>query len=123
MRLLHRRRDHPIRAKVTDVASEDEVLHWAEEYARENGWILNPDRKTLEAVVRGLARNEERFGARYCPCRLRSGDPDRDRAIICPCAYHRDEIEREGHCHCRLYYRENAPGQETLDGERKDLGD
>ncbi len=93
---------------IPETDGEDAVLRWAEEYARENGWVLNPDRRTLVAVVRGLARNETRFGARYCPCRLRSGDEGRDRAIICPCAYHRDEIEGEGHCHCRFYYRKDS---------------
>jgi len=68
MQLMHRRHDHPNRARMNEVASEDNVLEWAEKYARENGWVLNPDRRTLGAVIRGLAR--KRFGTRYCPCRL-----------------------------------------------------
>lgn len=102
-----------------DTSGEDEVLRWAAEYAREHGWVLNPDGRVLAIVVSGLARNEKRFGARYCPCRIRSGDEERDRAIICPCIYHRDEIERDGHCHCRLYYRKDAtvtrPGTDEMD--------
>ncbi|HQP71794.1 MAG TPA: ferredoxin-thioredoxin reductase catalytic domain-containing protein, partial [Methanoculleus sp.] len=43
----------------------------AKEYAKERSYILNPDERHLETVLRGLARNEERFGAAYCPCRLR----------------------------------------------------
>ena len=105
------------------MASEDDVLEWAEKYARENGWILNPDRKTLAAVVHELARNENRFGARYCPCRLRSGDEEKDRAIICPCIHHRDEIEKDGHCHCRLYYRKDPDSPGEPDDVRNDHGD
>ena len=70
--------------------------------------MLNPDQEVLAAVIRGLARNEQKFGERYCPCRLRSKDVEKDRAIICPCIYHRDEIAKDGHCHCQLYYRKDA---------------
>lgn len=52
------------------MTSEEEIHAWAEEYARENGWVLNPDSTVLGPVIRGLARNEKRFGLRYCPCRL-----------------------------------------------------
>jgi ferredoxin-thioredoxin reductase catalytic chain len=74
-------------------------------YAKEKGFILNVDEKQLEAVLRGLARNKERFGEEYCPCRLRSGDPEKDRIIICPCIYHEKEIEEQGTCHCRLFFK------------------
>lgn len=95
-----------------ETTSEDEVLAWVEAYARENGWMLNPDPTVLAAVIRGLARNETRFGVRYCPYHLRSGDDEKDRAIIRPWVYHRDEIERDGHCRCRLYYKKekDTPG-------------
>ncbi|NCC49447.1 MAG: hypothetical protein EOM13_10400 [Clostridia bacterium] len=26
--------------------------------------------------------------------------------MICPCIFHRDEVEDGGSCHCNLYYRE-----------------
>jgi ferredoxin-thioredoxin reductase catalytic subunit len=55
--------------------------------------------------LRGLARNKVRVGAAYCPCRLRSGDPEKDRIIICPCIYHEKEIEEQGACHCRLFFK------------------
>ncbi len=70
--------------------------------------MLNSDKKVLDTVIRGLARNEKKFGERYCPCRLRSGDKKKDRAIICPCIYHKDEITKDGHCHCQFYYRMDA---------------
>lgn len=98
----------------TITTSEDEIRSWAEEYANENGWVLNPDEKTLDTVIRGLARNKQKFGEQYCPCRFRSGDSEKDRAIICPCIYNRDEIAKDGHCHCLLYYRKDAA--ETLTG-------
>ncbi len=80
----------------------------AKAYAKEKGYVLNVDEKQLSAVLRGLARNKERLGAAYCPCRLRSGDPEKDRIIICPCLYHEQEIEEQGSCHCRLFFKKKA---------------
>ncbi|MBP2146388.1 ferredoxin-thioredoxin reductase catalytic subunit [Methanofollis sp. W23] len=86
---------------------EEQILAWAKEYAQKNGWNLNPDEKQLRTVIKGLARNTLRFGEQYCPCRLRSGDTEEDRKIICPCIYHRDEVEGDGHCHCNLFFKTN----------------
>ncbi|MBP7411118.1 ferredoxin-thioredoxin reductase catalytic domain-containing protein [Methanoculleus sp. 10] len=80
----------------------------AKAYAKEKGYVLNVDEKQLSAVLRGLARNKERLGAAYCPCRLRSGDPEKDRIIICPCLYHEQEIEEQGSCHCRLFFKKKS---------------
>lgn len=79
--------------------------------------MLNPDKKVLDAVIRGLARNEKKFGEWYCPCRLRSGDKEKDRAIICPCIRHKDEIAQDGYCHCQLYDRKDVA--EKMTGEKK----
>jgi len=91
---------------MTDAAQEEEeMLRWAEDYAKKCGWVLNSDEKQLRTVIRGLVRNRKKFGRAYCPCRLRSGDEEKDRAIECPCVYHKDEVENQGSCHCRLYFR------------------
>ena len=88
---------------------ENEATHTrAKQYAREKGYVLNVDEKQLSAVLRGLARNKERFGAAYCPCRLRSGDPEKDQIIICPCIYHEKEIKEQGTCHCRLFFKKKS---------------
>ncbi len=84
---------------------KSDMLKWAHGIARKNGWVLNPDEEHLQTVIRGLVRNKKKFGRPYCPCRLRSGDEERDRAIECPCIYHKDEIAKDGHCHCLLYYK------------------
>ncbi|MDD1661458.1 MAG: ferredoxin:thioredoxin reductase [Methanomicrobiales archaeon] len=81
-----------------------EILSWVRKYAGEKGLVLNKEDRQLTAVIRGLVRNRLKHGEKYCPCRIRSGDPEKDRLIICPCAYHEDEIEGEGHCHCNLFF-------------------
>ena len=76
-----------------------------EEYANENGFRLNPDRKVVENIVRGLLKREEEFGEKYCPCRRVSGDKEEDKKIICPCVYHEEEIKRDEHCLCNLFVK------------------
>jgi ferredoxin-thioredoxin reductase catalytic chain len=85
-----------------------DILSWIRRYAKEKGLALNPDDRQFRAVVRGLVRNRLRHGERYCPCRIRSGDPEKDRLIICPCSHHEEEIAAEGHCHCNLFFRPGA---------------
>jgi len=85
--------------------TEEELLAWAKKYAQEHGYILNPDEKQLKTVIRGLARGKLKFGEQYCPCRIRTRDPGKDKEIICPCVYHEGEIEKDEHCHCNLFFR------------------
>lgn len=74
-------------------------------YAKSNGFRLNPDRKTVERVVTGLFINEKKYGYKYCPCRRITGDKEEDSKKICPCAWHKEEIAKDGHCLCSLYVR------------------
>ncbi len=75
------------------------------DYAKKNGFKLNPDEKTVERVIDGLLRNKEKYGEEYCPCRRVSGDKEEDTKKICPCFWHKDEIEKDGHCFCQLYFK------------------
>jgi ferredoxin-thioredoxin reductase catalytic chain len=83
---------------------EDEILKWAAQYAEEHGWSLNYDERQLKAVIRGLVRNRTKHGEQYCPCRIRSGDTEVDKEIMCPCIYHENELVQQGHCHCNLFF-------------------
>ncbi|MBU0476643.1 thioredoxin [Patescibacteria group bacterium] len=76
-----------------------------EEYAKENGFSLNPNRGVAEKIVNGLLEREKKFSGRYCPCRRITGNLEEDKKIICPCFWHREEIEKDGHCLCRLFVK------------------
>jgi Ferredoxin-thioredoxin reductase, catalytic subunit len=109
------------------VSSEDEkeierIRRWAEGYAQKHGYKLNPDEKQLKIVLRGLARIKRRTGESYCPCRVRSGDKEADKIIICPCIYHGEEITREGHCHCNLFHAGEAGAAGADTSEHTDTG-
>ncbi len=92
--------------KAEEEAIQKSIRKWAEEYAASKGWHLNENDKQLDAVLKGLARNTVRLGEQYCPCRMRFGDEEKDKEIICPCIFHEDELENDGNCHCRLFFRE-----------------
>lgn len=83
----------------------EELIKQYKEYAEKNGFQLNPNEKIVEAVVKGLLSREEKFGQKYCPCRRVTGNIEEDKKIICPCVYHKDEIQKDGHCHCNLYVK------------------
>ena len=83
----------------------DELAKKYEEYAKNNGFHLNPDKKTVDRVIRGLLRNEDKYGCQYCPCRRVTGNKEDDAKKICPCVWHKDEINKDGHCFCNLYVK------------------
>jgi ferredoxin-thioredoxin reductase catalytic subunit len=87
---------------------KDEILRSVEKYAQKKGYVLNPNKEITDTVINGLAHNKIKYGRRYCPCRIVTGDTEEDKKNICPCIYHEDEIERDGHCHCMLFYDKKA---------------
>ena len=84
--------------------SEAEIRERLQAYAESQGFILNPDKERQDLVIKGLHNNAVKRGAEYCPCRVRTGDVEADKEIICPCIYHKDEIKEKGYCHCNLFY-------------------
>lgn len=86
-------------------AEVEKILTWAEKYAARSGFRVNPDREQARLIALGLLKNQEKYGKRYCPCRVVTGNAEEDRKIICPCAYHKDEIAAQGQCHCGLFVK------------------
>lgn len=78
--------------------------------AAEGGYLLTPDTEFGKNLVRGLLKNEQRYGYRACPCRLASGKKDEDLDIVCPCEYRDADIEDFGACYCALYVNEEIAG-------------
>jgi len=86
------------------VESEAEMRERLHAYAKSQGFAFNEDIDRLNLIMKGLYNNAVKHGAAYCPCRIRTGDSENDNRIICPCAFHKDEIKQQGFCHCRLFY-------------------
>lgn len=83
----------------------EKLIKELEEYAKKSGLKLNPDKKVVRRIIKGLLENEKKYGARYCPCRKVSGNPAEDKLKICPCHWHLQEIEKNGHCLCGLFVK------------------
>lgn len=91
---------------IEDASSEEAVLKRIRSIAQKKHVKLNPDTATVDRVVKGLIRNKEKYGQALCPCRIRTGDDEIDRFNICPCSDMEKEVNTNGHCKCRLYFKE-----------------
>ncbi|MEJ5301095.1 MAG: ferredoxin-thioredoxin reductase catalytic domain-containing protein [Thermodesulforhabdaceae bacterium] len=67
------------------------------------GYFFNKDKNMVMQLLEGLLINKERYGYMSCPCRLASGDREKDKDIICPCIYREPDVKEYGSCYCGLY--------------------
>jgi ferredoxin-thioredoxin reductase catalytic subunit len=81
----------------------DALYERLEREAEASGYHLNPDREFTRGLVEGLLVNERRYGYPACPCRLATGDKQKDLDIICPCDYRDPDLAEWGACYCALY--------------------
>lgn len=82
-----------------------EIKKRLETYLAPTDFAFNSDEEVVNRVLNGLAKREEKQGHAYCPCRLVTGNDEADEKIICPCAYHAQEIAEHGMCHCQLFVK------------------
>jgi ferredoxin-thioredoxin reductase catalytic subunit len=82
----------------------EQLIKKYREYAESKKIHLNRNEKIVEGVVGAILFREENFGKKYCPCRKMMNNKE-DKKIICPCVYHLDEIEKDGHCFCNLFVK------------------
>jgi ferredoxin-thioredoxin reductase catalytic chain len=94
----------------TDEKDIDQVYVIIKKEAESGGYFLNPDVNFTKNLVRGLLKNEQRYGYRACPCRLASGKKEEDLDIICPCNYRDPDLNDFGACYCALYVNEGIAG-------------
>ena len=67
------------------------------------GYFFNEDRERVMDLLEALLLNRKRYGYMSCPCRLASGDQEKDRDILCPCVYREPDVAQYGSCYCNLY--------------------
>ncbi|MCX5874060.1 MAG: ferredoxin:thioredoxin reductase [Deltaproteobacteria bacterium] len=67
------------------------------------GFYFNVDREKVFDLLDSLLKNKNRYGYMSCPCRLSSGNREKDKDIICPCAYREADVKEFGSCYCALY--------------------
>ena len=67
------------------------------------GYFFNNNQERVFELLEALLVNKKRYGYMSCPCRLASGDREKDRDIFCPCVYRAPDVEQYGSCYCNLY--------------------
>lgn len=92
----------------------DKLYEKLDKEAKSAGYNLNPDVEFTKDLVKSLIVNEKRYGYWACPCRLASGDKNKDLDIICPCDYRDADLNEYDACYCALYV-----SQKVVKGEKK----
>ena len=77
-----------------------------EKFTEVNDYKLNPDKKRVAMLAKGVLNNEKNHGLKFCPCRLRSNNFEKDILLICPCNFkiQKTWIEK-GECWCSLFVK------------------
>jgi len=81
----------------------EELYEMLKKAQEPKGYFFSNDRLRVMDLMSALLLNRDRYGYMCCPCRLSSGDRERDKDIICPCAYRAPDVEEYGSCYCNLY--------------------
>jgi len=85
------------------VMDVQKLYHILKEIQEKNGYFFNRKRETVFELLKALLINKDRYGYMGCPCRLASGDKEKDKDIICPCVYREPDVREYGSCFCNLY--------------------
>ena len=67
------------------------------------GYFFNKDKDRVFDLLDALLVNKKRYGYMSCPCRLASGNREKDKDIFCPCVYRASDVKDYGSCYCNLY--------------------
>jgi len=94
-----------LHTKVNLMEELKKIKEDAKKHAEEAGHKLNDNEKVVDGIVAGLLKNKQKHGEIYCPCRVVTGDKEKDKAIICPCVYSEEELEQKGICLCELFVK------------------
>lgn len=81
----------------------EELYEMLKKVQEPKGYFFNKDTQRVFELLEALLVNKERYGFMVCPCRLSSGDREKDKDIICPCIYREPDVAEFGSCYCNLY--------------------
>nr|DAV17807.1 MAG TPA: ferredoxin-thioredoxin reductase [Caudoviricetes sp.] len=71
---------------------------WYKNYADENGYKLG---KIFDKMYDAVNKCDG-----YCPCKYaiyQKNKPDELEDIKCPCIFIQEDMEKTGHCHCKMF--------------------
>ena len=107
----------PVRRRFREGTTIDDLMVYMAPFAARLGYAFNTDsefvRITLEAELEIL----DATGDVFCPCRVRSGDPKEDAAIVCPCIpFNLEQFAAMRKCWCGLFIRTDVEDGSLLHG-------
>ena len=85
------------------MSEAEELYERLKKVQEAKGYFFNKDKGRVLELLEALLINKERYGYMSCPCRLASGDREKDKDIFCPCVYRSPDMEEFGSCYCNLY--------------------
>jgi nitrite reductase/ring-hydroxylating ferredoxin subunit/ferredoxin-thioredoxin reductase catalytic subunit len=109
--------DAPVRRRFDKGTTADDLKALMAPFVGRLGYKFNTDTEFVDATLEAELGILEETGDVYCPCRMRSGDPKADAAIVCPCIpLHLDEFAAMNKCWCGLFVRTGIRDGSTLHG-------
>jgi ferredoxin-thioredoxin reductase catalytic chain len=82
---------------------EEQLYETLKKIQEPKGYYFNTQKERVLELLQALLVNKSRYGYMSCPCRLASGDREKDKDILCPCVYRGPDVEAYGSCYCNLY--------------------
>lgn len=79
---------------------KEQLLNKFKEYAQQHNYILNKDETYLDFLIEGMIKKKKLYGNYTCPCKTGG-------FVIntCPCNSHIKDIDDNGSCHCKLFFK------------------
>ena len=109
--------DAPVRRRFREGTTTDDLKLYMVPFVERLGYRLNTDSGFVDAVLSSELEILAETGDVYCPCRIRTGDPKEDVAIVCPCIrFHLDEFATLRKCWCGLFTRTDVEDGRALEG-------
>ena len=100
------------------MSTPEELYDKLKPFQESKGRYFNKDKESVLWLLDALNKKMTRYGYMSCPCRLTSGNREKDKAISCPCVYCDDDIKQYNSCYCGLYvskaYNEHPDNAEPI---------
>lgn len=94
----------PVRRRFAPGTTIADLKAYMEPFAASLGYKFNTEEWFVDEVLASEIGILEATGDVYCPCRMRTGDPKEDAAIVCPCIpFHNVQFAAMRKCWCGLF--------------------
>jgi len=79
--------------------------------AADHGLALNPDAERVRKVVGLMTESFLAVGEYVCSCKQRHKPAQKGLDKTCPCPEWLEEVAKDGHCFCRLFFTPAKAGE------------